>query len=270
MPWTSTGGDKPRPYGPVAQKRRGDPIAPEGRTAPALLDTPAGREETLAAIVVVMPVDTVVADTGTHDEYMRTHRRALLFVPLIVGIFFWLMVVALADEPARDVVDRNPPARSNSADGPRLAAYTGIYERFGFRNRSKVLSTPFFNPEAMERVAIAYAYSAPNKLDHTQELRELIMNGKVAVATRNKDGKYVVSDVRKHLQADPAGLQKLLSRDDSFLLTSVDSILDAHSDFRVVSWDAQTMIRPDSDHKDTEEQDPGKPAFDYDRVTSEE
>ena len=203
-------------------------------------------------------------------QYMRTHRRALLFVPLVVGILFWFVVVALADESARDDVDRNPPARSNDGDGLRLAAYTGTYERFGFRNRSKVLSTPFFNPEAMELVAIAYAYSAPDKLDHTQELRELILNGKVAVATKSKDGKYVATDLRKYVEADPAGLEKLLARDGSFLLTNVDSLFDANSDFRVVAWDAQTIVGADSDYEDTVEQDSGKPEIDHDRVTTEE
>ena len=203
-------------------------------------------------------------------QYMRTHRRALLFVPLIVGILFWFVVVALADDSARDVVDRDPPARSNDGDSLRLAAYTGTYEKFGFRNRSKVLSTPFFDPKAMKLVAIAYAYSAPDKLDHTQELRELILNGKVAVATKSKDGKYVATDLRKYVEADPAGLEKLLSRDGSFLLTSVDSLFDANSDFRVVSWDAQTMVGADSDYEDKVEQDSGKPELDHDRVPSEE
>ena len=204
------------------------------------------------------------------QQYMRTHRRALLFVPLIVGILFWFIVVALADESARDVVDRKPTTRSIDGDGLRLAAYTGTYERFGFRNRSKVLSTPFFNPEDMELVAIAHAYSAPDKLDHTQELRELILNGKVAVATKSKDGKYVATDMRKYVETDPTALEKLLSRDGSFLLTSVDSLFDANSDFRVVSWDAQTMIGADSHYEDTVEQDSGKPELDRDRVTSEE
>ena len=72
-----------------------------------------------------------------------------------------------------------------------------------------------------------------------------------------------------YVEDDPAGLEELLSRDGSFLLTSVDSLFDANSDFRVVAWDAQTIVGADSDYEDTVEQDSGKPEIDHDRVTTE-
>ena len=183
-------------------------------------------------------------------RFLASHRETLLFLPIVLGLLFWTAAVALADEKEL----QSPEAEMRRTSLPimnvarPMIAYDGTYEKYGFRNRSKVLSAPFFNPAALDRIAIANAYRSSEFVSVFNDICAAMVEGKIALVREAESGKFEVVDVGRHAAEHSSDeLKRLLSEDDSYLVTSAASISDRQPDFRLVSWDAERPLHSTDD-----------------------
>lgn len=186
-------------------------------------------------------------------RYLSTHRKVLLFLPIVLGLVFWGAAVVFAAESERDrpkspsLLDANMHAVTvDELQG--MVAYAGTYEKYGLRNRSKLLSTPFFDPDALQTVAIANAYRSKEILHLFDTLCPALASGNVAVAREGKSGKFAIVDLRTDEPPKTRSeLEQLLAEDDTYLLTGAEPIPDHRPAFRLVAWDAEKPLNAVSD-----------------------
>ncbi len=180
-------------------------------------------------------------------RYVSNHRKILLFLPIILGLLFWTAAVALADDKSlRDSqrVAGGALAEATTGDAAgQMIAYRGTYEKYGLRNKSKVLAAPFFDSDALKTIAIANAYRSKKLVDRFDELCPKMVAGQIALARKGKTGKFEIVRLAEYAaEGDRVGLKGLLSLDDSYLLTSAHSISERSPDLRLVSWNADSSL----------------------------